>query len=284
MFQLPWLQIQYEASGFRHPESSFSNLRLARPMNTPHQLSKVMSLLSVKDFIYNLWRHESSPIHSLFKMCLEYGVCSVILTEPHTHETLVSDPIKKRTHNTPPRTAQDPSYCSANFIDIYGFEYEPVDEIAGSFILFYEFHWYGFEYELPVDEIGRQRLRFESPCVSVMHGGHGQSVLAGREIGLDGAPGRDESRSSQPIDLQSVDEVRRHELVDGVQLAQLPIRRDDHWLYHGVAPRAAIIIQTHTHTHSSYISSFIRWDFSGGAVLYIMFESHVRSWPLLKTP
>ena len=118
MFQLPWLQIQYEASGFRHPESSFSNLRLARPMNTPHQLSKVMSLLSVKDFIYNLWRHESSPIHSLFKMCLEYGVCSVILTEPHTHE------------NTGVRSDQEknPQYTTTHS--------------AGPFILFCEFHWY----------------------------------------------------------------------------------------------------------------------------------------------
>jgi hypothetical protein len=41
--------------------------------------------------------------------------------------------------------------------------------------------------------------------------------------------------------------VRRHELVDGVQLAQLPIRRDDHWLHRGVALRAAYI----PHTHSS---------------------------------
>ena len=76
-----------------------------------------------------------------------------------------------------------------------------------------------------------------------MHSGHGQCVLAGREIGLNGAASRNESRSSLPIDLQCVHKVRRHELVDGVQLAQLPIRRDDHWLHRGVAPRAAS--QTH---------------------------------------
>ena len=127
-------------------------------------------------------------------------------------------------HIPPHSTA--PLYCSADFIHIVC-ESEPVDEVV------------------------RQGLRLESPCVPVMRGGHGQSVLAGREVGLDGAAGRNEGRSSEPIDLQSVHKVWRHELVDGVQLAQLPIRRDDHWLHRGVALRAA----WQTHINSSEVNA-----------------------------
>lgn len=47
---------------------------------------------------------------------------------------------------------------------------------------------------------------------------------------LDGASGSDKARPSLAVDFQSALEMRRHELIDGVQLTELTVRSDDHRL------------------------------------------------------
>ena len=68
-----------------------------------------------------------------------------------------------------------------------------------------------------------------------MYTRHFQGECACGEMLLDGSPSRDQAPPRLPVDFQRALEMGRHELEDGVQLAELTVRSDDHGFRDGMA-------------------------------------------------